>query len=68
MNEADLTGPLALFVGSEGAGLPEDVVARAELKVTVPMAAPVESLNVAVATALLVYEARRQRGVRRPEL
>jgi RNA methyltransferase, TrmH family len=62
MSEADLTGALALMVGSEGAGLPEAVVADADLRVTIPMAPPVESLNVAVATALLVYEARRQRG------
>jgi RNA methyltransferase, TrmH family len=62
MNEADLTGALALFVGSEGAGLTVDVVEQADLRVSVPMAPPVESLNVAVATALLVYEARRQRG------
>lgn len=70
MNEADLTGALALFVGSEGTGLPDDVVAQAELRITIPMAPPVESLNVAAATAVLVYEARRQRDaiVRRPEL
>lgn len=70
MHEADLSGALALLVGSEGAGLPDDVVSQAELKVTIPMAPPVDSLNVAVATALLVYEARRQRDaiVRRPEL
>jgi TrmH family RNA methyltransferase len=70
MNEADLTGALALFVGSEGTGLPDDVVAQAELRITIPMAPPVESLNVAAAAAVLVYEARRQRGaiVRRPEL
>ena len=62
MSEADLTGKLALVVGSEGAGLPDEVVAVADLRVTIPMAPRVESLNVAVATALLVYEARRQRG------
>jgi TrmH family RNA methyltransferase len=62
MREADLTGPLALLVGSEGSGLPEDAVAGSDLKITIPMAPHVESLNVAVATALLVYEARRQRA------
>jgi TrmH family RNA methyltransferase len=62
MGQADLTGALALVVGSEGAGLPDEVVAAADLKVTIPMTPRVESLNVAVATALLVYEARRQRG------
>jgi RNA methyltransferase, TrmH family len=62
MSEADLTGPLAIAVGSEGAGLPHDVIASADLKVTIPMAPAVESLNVSVATALLVYEARRRHG------
>jgi RNA methyltransferase, TrmH family len=62
MGQADLTGALALVVGSEGVGLPDEVVAAADLSVTIPMAPRVESLNVAVATALLVYEARRQRG------
>ncbi len=61
MAEADLAGPLALAVGSEGSGLPDDIVGAADLQVTIPMAPKVESLNVAVATALLVYEARRQR-------
>jgi RNA methyltransferase, TrmH family len=61
MNNADLTGPLALVVGAEGSGLPEDLIASADLRVSIPMAPRVESLNVAVATALLVYEARRQR-------
>jgi TrmH family RNA methyltransferase len=63
MNEADLTGPLALVVGAEGSGLPEDFIAAADLQVSIPMAPRVESLNVAVATALLVYEARRQRSL-----
>jgi TrmH family RNA methyltransferase len=62
MSEADLTGPMAIAVGSEGAGLPDAVVTGSDLLVTIPMAARVESLNVAVATALLVYEARRQRA------
>jgi RNA methyltransferase, TrmH family len=62
MSQADLTGALALVIGSEGAGLPDEVVAAADLRVTIPMTPRVESLNVAVATALLVYEARRQRG------
>jgi TrmH family RNA methyltransferase len=58
----DWTGGVALLVGGEGSGLDEAVVAAADERVSVPMAMPVESLNVAVATALLVYAARRQRG------
>lgn len=58
---ADLRGPLALVVGPEGTGLPADVVARATLRVAVPMRAPVESLNVGVAAGVLLFEAARQR-------
>lgn len=64
MDEADLTGPLAIVVGGEGSGLPPSIVARADLRVSIPMASPVESLNVSVASALLVYAARRQRATR----
>ncbi len=63
--ESDLRGPVALMVGAEGAGLPEDLIAAADETVRIPMREPVESLNVAVATALLVYEASRQRGALR---
>lgn len=60
--DLDLRGPIAFALGGEGAGLPGDVIAGASAFATIPMAPPVESLNVAIATALLVYEARRQRG------
>ncbi len=62
--EADLRGPLAVLVGGEGAGLAENLIAIADVRVTIPMEAPVESLNAAVTAALLVYEARRQRALR----
>jgi TrmH family RNA methyltransferase len=57
----DLSHPVLLVVGGEGAGLSEQVLAACHHRVSIPMEAPVESLNVAVAAALLVYEARRQR-------
>jgi RNA methyltransferase, TrmH family len=57
----DLEGPLAIAIGAEGFGLPASIVERASLRVSIPMAPPVESLNVAVSTALVVYEAFRQR-------
>jgi len=60
-HEADLTLPTALLLGGEGPGLGPETVAAADAAVGIPMAPPVESLNVAVAAALLVYEARRQR-------
>jgi TrmH family RNA methyltransferase len=57
----DLTGPVALLLGNEGAGLPADLAARADRRITIPMSAPVESLNVAVAAGILLFEAGRQR-------
>jgi TrmH family RNA methyltransferase len=61
-DEVDLEGPVALAVGSEGAGLPAHVTRRAALRVRVPLAPPVESLNVGVAAGLVLFEAARQRG------
>jgi TrmH family RNA methyltransferase len=58
---ADLKGPLAVLVGSEGSGLPDEVTRSADERISIPMAAPVESLNTAVTAALVVYEAKRQR-------
>lgn len=62
--EADLTGPTALLIGGEGVGLPDTAIAAADLRVTIPMEPPVESLNAAVSAAVLLYEARRQRAAR----
>jgi TrmH family RNA methyltransferase len=59
--DTDLRGPLALLVGAEGAGLPPQAAAIAARRVRIPMAPGVESLNVAVAAGVLLYEARRQR-------
>ena len=59
--EATLSGPTALLIGGEGVGLAPDVVDTADQRVSIPMNAPVESLNAAVAAAVLLYEARRQR-------
>jgi TrmH family RNA methyltransferase len=54
-------GAVGLWIGGEGAGLSDELVERCDEQVTIPMAAQVESLNAAVAGALLVYAARRQR-------
>ncbi|HXG88362.1 MAG TPA: RNA methyltransferase [Vicinamibacterales bacterium] len=62
MHHIDMTRPTALLLGGEGAGLDLRVVDLADDRITIPMQAPVESLNVAVATGVLVYEARRQRN------
>jgi TrmH family RNA methyltransferase len=61
-DRVDLRRPTIIFVGSEGSGLASAVVDACALQVTVPMREPVESLNVAVATAVVLYEARRQRS------
>jgi TrmH family RNA methyltransferase len=58
----DLNGPVAALIGGEGGGLPSEILARADEMVSIPMRAPVESLNAAVAAALIAYEAFRQRG------
>jgi TrmH family RNA methyltransferase len=55
-------GSVALVLGGEGPGLGADVIARCIERVTIPMAPAVESLNVAVAGAVIIYAARRQRG------
>jgi tRNA G18 (ribose-2'-O)-methylase SpoU len=60
-DDIDWRNPIGLFVGGEGPGLSDEVVARCDLRVTIPMAVTVESLNVAVATGILIYAARRQR-------
>jgi tRNA G18 (ribose-2'-O)-methylase SpoU len=59
--ETDLRKPSALILGSEGPGLPDDVLRHADHRITIPMREPVESLNVGVAAALVLYEAFRQR-------
>ncbi|HJZ72239.1 MAG TPA: RNA methyltransferase [Vicinamibacterales bacterium] len=59
--DLDLTGPVVLLIGGEGAGLPETLVQTADERVTIPMRPPVESLNAAVTAAVVLYEARRQR-------
>lgn len=61
MHRVDLTGPTAVIVGSEGGGLDASVLDLADSRISIPMAGAAESLNVAVAAALLVYEAFRQR-------
>ena len=58
---ADWTGPIALLLGGEGAGLPEEAVLSLDVRVAVPMAPGVESLSVNAAAAVLLFEAARQR-------
>ena len=60
--QADLTGPLALVMGAEGAGLRRLTRDTCDRLVRLPMRGRVESLNVSVATGVCLYEALRQRG------
>ena len=60
--DADLTGPVAVVMGSEAWGLSETWLAAAGVQVRIPMAGRVDSLNLSAATALLLYEVVRQRG------
>ena len=61
MWEADLSGGVAFVFGAEGKGLRPLVRRTCDLQVSIPQLGRVESLNVSVAAALLLYEARRQR-------
>ncbi len=57
----DWRSPTVVLLGNEGAGLSPALVERATMVVAIPMAAGVESLNVAIAAAILLFEAQRQR-------
>ncbi len=62
--EADLRGPVAWLFGNEGAGLSRDAEALAENRVRIPMPGGVESLNVAAAAAICLFEQVRQKLLR----
>jgi RNA methyltransferase, TrmH family len=63
MWEAEFPAPLALLLGSEGEGLPDSLLDRAALHVRIPMVGTAESLNLAVAAGVLLYEVRRRTGL-----
>lgn len=60
--EADFRQPTALLIGGEGPGLTKGAIEDADERVTIPMAAPVESMNAAVAAAVIAFEVRHQRS------
>ncbi len=60
--DVDLNQPIALAVGTEDEGLTDFWMQNADIKVKIPMMGKVNSLNVSIATALITYEAVRQRG------
>ena len=60
--EQDMTGPIALVMGSEGSGMRRLTQENCDHLVSIPMAGQLSSLNVSVATGVCLYEARRQRN------
>ncbi|MFQ5927278.1 MAG: TrmH family RNA methyltransferase [Terriglobia bacterium] len=62
LDELDLRGGFAFFVGREGSGLSRELLAAVDEVARIPIAPSVNSLNAAVAAALVLYEAARQRG------
>jgi TrmH family RNA methyltransferase len=61
VTETDLTGPTAIAVGAEQAGLSDEWLERASLRVRIPMFGKADSLNVSTSAAIITYEAVRQR-------
>ena len=60
----DFTQPTLILLGNEGKGLSEELIALADEVVSIPQSDQVESLNVSICAALLLYEAKRQRLTR----
>lgn len=63
-HDLDLSGPVAIVLGSEAHGLPPGIAGQVDARASLPMEGTVESLNVAVAGSVLAYEVVRQRSVR----
>jgi TrmH family RNA methyltransferase len=66
--DTDLSGPVALLFGNEGGGLSAALRAKARVEVAIPMPGRTESLNVAAAVAVCLYERVRQIAAKRPRL
>ena len=62
VDQAKLNGPLVIFIGSEGAGLPRDLVSQMDELIVIPHSSRVESLNAGVAASIVLYEAARKRA------
>jgi tRNA (guanosine-2'-O-)-methyltransferase len=62
--DVDLARPVAVVFGSEGGGISNDCLAFADRIVRIPMRGMVQSLNLSVSVAVIIYEALRQRTVR----
>ena len=62
--EAELSGPVAIFIGNEGSGLPPEVTRSVDKVISSPTGGALESLNAGIAASILLYEAARQRRPR----
>jgi TrmH family RNA methyltransferase len=60
--EADFTGASLIVIGSEGAGLPAEILSLADQLITIPHSPRVESLNAGIAASIILYEAAKQRA------
>ncbi|SRR5579883_239833 len=62
LNQADLSGPIAIFIGSEGAGIPRELLAKMDETIAIPHSPAVESLNAGVAASIVLYEVARRKN------
>ncbi len=60
--KADLRGPIAILVGREASGLPDEIARHASQLLSIPIRQEVDSINAAAAASIFLYEAARQRG------
>lgn len=64
---AQFDQPLAIIMGSEGEGISEEYLKMADLRIRIPLMGEIGSLNVSVATGVLLFEVLRQRGIQQSE-
>ena len=62
IQEFNFAGPTAVLIGNEGAGVPKELINRADHRICIPQAEPLESLNAGIAASIILYEATRQRS------
>lgn len=63
--DSELSGPVAIIMGSEGDGVSNEYLKRSDLKVKIPMLGEIDSLNVSVAAGVMLFEVVRQRGLQK---
>lgn len=63
LSESDLKGPVALIMGSEDKGISRELLTLSDMTVRIPMTGSIDSLNVSVASGIILYEIIRQRSL-----